>query len=173
GRQRGLGTPRRHEVDHGVPRVVGDPPAAQSSPNSFFVLTNSSVTFAITRSFWVNRSRSASTVRARSRCSARSSFATAAAPFSKTCFGKLKNRVGLMSCSSQTADTACPSSRTFLKIATLSAALCCRYRRARLLPMSPSSYVPDDYIPAGLGTPLSAEAGHARAQRACRRGLAT
>src|SRR5215468_10347694 len=67
-----------------------------------------------------------------------------------------------MSCSSQTADTACPSSRTFLKIATLSAALCCRYRRARLLPMSPSSYVPDDYIPAGLGTPLSAEAGHAR-----------
>src|SRR5215468_3903147 len=65
-----------------------------------------------------------------------------------------------MSCSSQTADTACPSSRTFLKIATLSAALCCRYRRARLLPMSPSSYVPDDYIPAGLGTPLSAEAGH-------------
>src|SRR5215510_9944497 len=64
-----------------------------------------------------------------------------------------------MSCSSQTADTACPSSRTFLKIATLSAALCCRYRRARLLSMSPSSYVPDDYIPAGLGTPLSAEAG--------------
>src|SRR5262245_9719731 len=64
-----------------------------------------------------------------------------------------------MSCSSQTADTACPSSRTFLKIATLSAALCCRYRRARLLPLCPSFFVPDDYIPAGLGTPLSAEAG--------------
>src|SRR5262249_60021975 len=84
-----------------------------------------------------------------------------------------------MSCSSQTADTACPSSRTFLKIATLSAALCCRYRRARLLPMSPSSYVPDDYIPAGLGAPLSAEAGQGWGRRVmsfyvtyapCRRG---
>jgi pimeloyl-ACP methyl ester carboxylesterase len=39
---------------------------------------------------------------------------------------------------------------TFLRSATLSAALCCRYRRARLLPMSPfSSCLPDDYIPAG------------------------
>src|SRR5215510_11155148 len=46
-------------------------------------------------------------------------------------------------------------------MATLSAALCCRYRRARLLPMSPfSSCLPDDYIPAGCGTPVSTEAGH-------------
>src|SRR5439155_15594012 len=86
GRQLGLGAPGGDEVDHGVSRVVGNPPAAQSSPSSFFVFTNSSVTFAMTRSFCVSRSRSSSTFRSSARCSVLVSFAKAAAPFSKNCF---------------------------------------------------------------------------------------
>ena len=55
--------------------------------------------------------------------------------------------MGLRSCSSHTADTTCPS-RTFLRIATLSAALCCRYRRPRRVPTGRPS-LPADYTPRG------------------------
>src|SRR5207244_8353208 len=50
-RDLGLLRPPRDEVDDRVARVVGNPLAGQGSPASFFVLTSSSVTSAITESF--------------------------------------------------------------------------------------------------------------------------
>ncbi len=145
-----LAARRPDEVDHGVPRIRGDPSAARRSPSSFFVFTNSSVTLAMTRSFCVSRWRSSATVRSSVRCSVLVSFANAAAPILEKLLlpGVEQGRAHVVLLAHRRHRL--PSSRTFLRSATLSAALCCRYRRARLLPMSLfSSCLPDDYIPAG------------------------
>ena len=57
-RELGLRAPLVDEVDDGVSRIVGNPGAGQDSPSSFFSFTISSVTSAITPSFFASFSSS-------------------------------------------------------------------------------------------------------------------
>src|SRR5262249_19034988 len=65
-RELGLLGPHTHEVDDLVARVMGNPPAAQGSPSSFFSLTYSSEISAITASFFASLASSCATRASRS-----------------------------------------------------------------------------------------------------------